>query len=504
MYGSTQHDSFPVFPEGQSNLQESTAATYTGVLATLFVAPLAWCRRDRRSSAVFWALSGFFALGWCLNVPGLVGLLRLPGLNMLSHNRLVFATSFAILAITALGLDSLFQGPIQRRWWFWVPAAALAGLCAWCIYRVMFPPEPRNAPLDWQQVQSEQLRWFGTLSGVGNGQAWFVRHFSAAAVCCGLGVLCWLSLWFSSSWRGWRTSALGALLLGDLLWFAHGRSAQCDPALYYPPVPVLDQAARMAPGRIMGYSCLPPSLALVLGMSDIRGFDGVDPARMIDLLRIAGDSRSGGTSYGFAQWLAPKLTFTPEGSIRISPILDMLAVRYLIFRETPPSGVQPALSGADYWVLDNPAALPRAFIPRRVEFVADDDLRLQRLARPDFDARDLAYVESPVTLPSACEGTARIVKETPTRITISVQMQTPGMVVLADLWDKGWHASLNGKPVPILRANHALRGVLVPGGPGTLEFCYAPRSFAFGLALSALAGVVLLGWLAIVVQRSRK
>jgi uncharacterized membrane protein YfhO len=78
-------------------------------------------------------------------------------------------------------------------------------------------------------------------------------------------------------------------------------------------------------------------------------------------------------------------------------------------------------------------------------------------------------------------------------------METPGLVVLADLWDKGWQAYVNGQCVPRLRANQAVRGVVVPAGAGTLEFRYAPASFAWGLRLAGLAAVALLGWLGITI-----
>ncbi len=44
----------------------------------------------------------------------------------------------------------------------------------------------------------------------------------------------------------------------------------------------------------------------------------------------------------------------------------------------------------------------------------------------------------------------------PTRVLLSLQMESPGLVVLADLWDNGWEAYLNGKRLPILRTSHAL------------------------------------------------
>ena len=74
-------------------------------------------------------------------------------------------------------------------------------------------------------------------------------------------------------------------------------------------------------------------------------------------------------------------------------------------------------------------------------------------------------------------------------------------MVLADLWDKGWEAYLNGKQVPILRTNHAVRGVVVPAGAGVLEFRYAPAGFAWGLKLAGLAAVALLVWVAITLRR---
>ena len=154
-------------------------------------------------------------------------------------------------------------------------------------------------------------------------------------------------------------------------------------------------------------------------------------------------------------------------------------------------------------MLVNSNALPRTFVPRRVETAAEDKARLAKLAAEDFNPRAVAYVESPVNLPGPCRGAASIVAEIPTRITVSVQMETPGLVVLADLWDKGWQAYWNGRRVPILRTNHAIRGVVVPAGSGTLEFRYAPASFAWGLGLAGLAAAVLLGWFGIIAAKGR-
>ena len=485
MYGATRAGSIRISKDNQI---ESSAAAYTGVLATLLVAPLAWCSRRHRSMNLFWALLCFFALSWCLDVPVLVDLLRLPGLNMMSHNRLVFAASFAILALAAVGLEIILQDHVQRQAWFWLFATLLAGLCAWCVYRAIVLPGP--------------IGWVSDIEAMHRIQAWYIRSYTVAALLCGLGVAGWLCLRAGGTRQRWRVLVLGPLMIGDLLWFAYGRSAQCSPELYYPRIPVLEQVANSTPGRVVGFDCLPATLAETHGLRDIRGYDSIDPGRLVELMSPASDTNVQFVDYALTQWFTPQAeAITPDG-IRLSPILDMLGVRYVIFRGSPPSTlIHPVFQGPDYWVLVNRAALPRAFVPRRVEAETTDSHRLAKLAVPEFDPSAVAYVETPVNLPADCRGNAEIVAEIPTRVTVSVQMETPGLVVLSDLWDRGWRAYLDGRPVAILRANHAVRGVVVPPGAATLEFRYESASLAWGLRLSCFAAVILLGWLGISVWR---
>ena len=503
MYGSFERGSVPNFPDGQNHLAESSAAAYAGLLATLFVAPLALCTRRLRSLNLFWVGLGFFALSWCLNVPVLVQCLRLPGLNMMSHDRLVFATAFAILALAAVGLDALWCGRVQWRWWFWLPTAVSAGLCAWCFERALSLPQAIGRGIAAQVLQGHHVEWVHDMQGVQQVQEWYVRAYATEAVMCALSLAAWLFLWVRKTPRPWLVVLAGFLMVADLLWFGCGRAAQCDPALYYPPIPVLEKIAKAAPGRIIGYRCLPASLAELCGLRDVRGYDAVDPGRLMDLMASTRDPHDTPSKYALSQWLTPNVELGPEGSIRLSPVLDMLGVRYVVFRDSPPPNVHPAFSGPDYWVMVNSNALPRVFIPQRVEVAKEEKARLRMLASPQFDPRAVACVESPINLPGPFRGTAGIVEELPKRISVSVQMETPGLVVLADLWDEGWRACLNGKPVPILRTNHAIRGVIVPVGSSTLTFRYAPDSFAWGLRLAALAAMVLMVWLGMMVWRRR-
>ena len=373
-------------------------------------------------------------------------------------------------------------------------------------------PEPIATQLAREVKESGAVRGIHDMAGVLRVQHRFVQVYAAAALLAGLGLAAWIVLSMPVRIKAWHIAAVCVALVAELLWFAWGYNPQCDPALYYPRIPVLEAVAKDEPGRVIGYHCLPANLALTHGLSDIRGYDGVDAARLVELAElkwmgnnIVSDPRSPAPEYAALQWMVP-LTFKgPDGRLRLHPVLDMLGVRYVIFRGSL-ADVPPPFSGNDYWAVVNPRALPRAFVPERVQVIADDGQRLLRLAAPDFDARKIAFIESevPEGLPGACRGAVSITKDLPKEVTLAVNMQTSGLVVLADLWDKGWNAYLDGRRTPVLRTNHALRGVVTPGGAHTLQFRYEPAGLARGLWLLGFAAAAWLAWVAGVVWAARK
>jgi uncharacterized membrane protein YfhO len=148
--------------------------------------------------------------------------------------------------------------------------------------------------------------------------------------------------------------------------------------------------------------------------------------------------------------------------------------------------------------------MPRAFVPRRVQVIADAKVRLNAMTRAEFDPSDLAYVEHSIALPHDSAGTVEIVQEAYHHLTLRAQMQTSGLVVLADRWDAGWRAYVNDLEVPILRVNHAVRGVLAGPGTSTIRFVYLPAGFYLGLAITAAGVLCLLTWASIIVARGRR
>ena len=210
----------------------------------------------------------------------------------MSHNRFVFATSFAILAMMAIGLDVLWQGECSGG--VVLGAVGRAGRAAALVrlsdrrpagaarHRTDRPPYARRTAAAGSPI------W----PACGRYKPRSFARTAVAGVLCGLGLAGWLVLWLRVKWRRWFLPLLATLLLADLLWFAYGRPAQCDPALYYPRIPALEEVAKAEPGRIIGFNCLPAMLGQSHNLRDVRGYDAVDPLRMVELLKIAADPRA--------------------------------------------------------------------------------------------------------------------------------------------------------------------------------------------------------------------
>jgi uncharacterized membrane protein YfhO len=74
----------------------------------------------------------------------------------------------------------------------------------------------------------------------------------------------------------------------------------------------------------------------------------------------------------------------------------------------------------------------------------------------------------------------------PLRVRLEAAVAEPLFLLLSDTYDPGWRAWDNGRPAPILRADHALRAVAITPGPHLVEFRYQQPSFWIGLAVSLI------------------
>jgi len=491
VYGRNKHDNLYL---DTGNRLESAASSYAGFAAALLLAPLAWTNRRQWSRNLGWAVLIVIALSWVLKIPGLISLWRLPGLNMLSFNRLVFAASFAILSLSVVGLDAIWRQFTRPQWWYALPATLVLGLAIWSAQRATHPPEPLATQMESFIQSGNTNSVIQTMDDVRTIQANFSASQWTAAGIATLTLVGWLAVVFVQQKGTVLAVVLGMLLVIEPLILGHDVNPQCDRSLYFPPVPTLQKLAALEPGRVVGYNCLPARLSEANGLRDIRGYDGVDPKRFIEVMNLAMDERTPKVPYALTQMYLPTLQFEGTGTLRMHPVMDLLNVRYVILRGRPVPNIQTVLVGDDYWVVENPRALPRVFVPRQVKLVADDQQRLQHLAAASFNGNQLALVEQPLEVPERSRGTGTIEHETPGQLVVRAQMETTGLLVLADMWDPGWRATRDDQPLTVHRVNHVLRGVVLPAGESIIQFDYQPTSFRWGIGILLAALTVCFAW----------
>jgi hypothetical protein len=176
-------------------------------------------------------------------------------------------------------------------------------------------------------------------------------------------------------------------------------------------------------------------------------------------------------------------------------LLQVAAVTHVVARHTTGLGSLEPLrvvhtpSSGDVHVFRVPGALPRIFVATGVR-AADGLDAYKALLDPAFDPRSTVLLPSPeVPRPARDPAAWRIEvrDERADRLAASVTTDGPGFLVVADGYDRGWRATVDGRPAPVVRANVGFRGVPVPAGSHDVRLSYHPPQLTAGLSLSALS-----------------
>ncbi len=162
-------------------------------------------------------------------------------------------------------------------------------------------------------------------------------------------------------------------------------------------------------------------------------------------------------------------------------------------------------------IYENTEAVPNAYIVTRINYAKSKDEVLEKLMAEGSNWFNAAVIEAQGTeagsfsqerneanqlalsFPYARVGSAELYRRSSNHVVVCTDSADPGYLVVTDQWFPGWHATLDGNSVPILKANHAFRAVEIPTGKHTVEFRYLPVPFLIGCALSSSMILTLFG-----------
>lgn len=168
-----------------------------------------------------------------------------------------------------------------------------------------------------------------------------------------------------------------------------------------------------------------------------------------------------------------------------------------VFGEVAPRGWQ-----GEATLFTAPEPPPRFWLAPAAEWHAGDRAIKAALRDRAWDpsARVILAGEAPAQAAQASAIALRdaeisVLDSRPDRVTFRVRTETPAYLVVATTWYPGWHATLDGEPVPLYRANLAFQAVAVPAGGGDVTLRYTLNRWGLGAGLTAgalLAAILLI------------
>jgi len=228
--------------------------------------------------------------------------------------------------------------------------------------------------------------------------------------------------------------------------------------------------------------------ALVSGLHDVQGYNPIHLGRYDRYMRALN-----GREQEYHQ-----LDVVDVGLD--SPLLDLLGARYVILPRTPatdqtlPQLKRPMPSvyaDDDVQILENRAALPRAWVVHSA-YQVTDDAALELLASGTVDPRATALLqEMPPPLGISDDSHARVVDYDADHMQLATRTAAPGLLVLSEIYDPAWKAYLDDVAVHVYVANGALRAVAVPTGEHRVELRYEPTAIVLGVAISLITLLLL-------------
>ncbi|WP_205512057.1 YfhO family protein [Longitalea arenae] len=177
-------------------------------------------------------------------------------------------------------------------------------------------------------------------------------------------------------------------------------------------------------------------------------------------------------------------------------VLNMLNTKYFI-QQVDQNNVA---------AVPNPNALGNAWFVKSVQYVAGPVKEMEALN--NLNPAEVAIVDNAFksqlsgAVPADSSATIRQTAFDNEAISYESNSNAPHVAVFSEIFYKDWHAYIDGKEVPVAKANYILRALLIPAGKHKIDFKYEPKVYRMGSTITTISAWILgllilayLGWL---------
>jgi len=417
-------------------------------------------RRDIRYVLIALVVAIVYALGW-------------------------YTPVFAVMHAYLPGVD-LYRRPADAVFLIGFLASVLSG---YALHRLL---TDRTVALGRRQATLAVLipvAAFSTLLGLaihfGQLEKSWLTTVTSAAIFAISAVILYYAI-FGRGNAGIVLPVFAVLLTGDLAWSNGPGGATAlppqnfevlDPSTRNETVTLLknltaksQSATRRDRIELVGFGFHWPNASLTHGLENTLGYN---PVRLALYSRATGAEDHAG--------LPEQRKFSPLFPSYRSRLADLLGLRYIatsvpietIDKNLRPGDLTLVARTADGFIYENPRAMPRVLFANTA-LKADFEKILASGTWPAADLTSTVLLEGDVSAPLKSSGSARIVAYHNTSVTIETESPDGGWVVLNDVWQPWWFATVDGAEAPVLKANVLFRAVAVAPGRHTVTFTFQP------------------------------
>jgi len=433
---------------------------YIGVLPLFLMAGgifLAFKKREVQ----FFTICFFISLLIALRTPVLIPVLKIPLVNKMFHDRILFISSFFATLLCVYGLNEFLSN--EKR------GLKIAFII---IFPSIFIFISLLFLLSWKSaIPSEWFSLFNTALIIP-----LLLLISSFLLLYGI-------LFEKIDEKTFKVFSVFLLVI-DLLPLGM-ISNTCDSPESLEIMEKLKNEPELKPyERIAGIF---PNLSVLLRIPSIEGYDSVYPDWYFRaMFPKAWTKRSRWQvlyniiPYNLLKMMGTKFVIT-DGNV--NPFENPLKSEGMRFHKS--------IGKLKIYEIEDP--LPRVFVPDRYVIMSEKEC-LEFLHKKDFSPLEfLILVEIPDGfIPQGMKGKAEILSYSPGEVLISADMETDGFLVLTDTYYPGWKVYVDGNERRIYRAYSFLRAVKLEKGKHEVLFRFSPLTYRTGKIITFIVFILLL------------
>jgi hypothetical protein len=263
--------------------------------------------------------------------------------------------------------------------------------------------------------------------------------------------------------------------------------------------------------RVFDYGAAMSNVTVSWGMQTIAGYHAAKMRSYQDVVDVTGDGNGNAIANPFMWNLLNTKYILANGAFSNDRVHFVP-----VFQSREPAQSENGKPGQPMVVWENTQVLPRVFLANRYEVKQPLDM-LHAMHDGTFNPREVVFFDKqpeglgvlPGTPIDSVREHAEVTSYKNESVEIKATAAADRLLFMSDTWYPDWTATMDGKTVPIYKADYSFRAIRIPAGSHTISLTFYDPHYTTGRMVSlsanilAIAGLIV-GFGSIVAGRKKK